>query len=60
MPLNMFNDFRKTAWKPLIYLFDKQLETLETYSPVKLQLNLSYNVLTEFDIEFTQNLDLLK
>ena len=56
----MFNDFRKTAWKPLIYLFDKKLETLETYSPVKLQLNLSYNVLTELDIEFIQNLDLLK
>ena len=56
----MFNDFRKTIWNPLTYLFDKQSETLETYSPVKLQLNLSYNVLTEFDIEFTQNLDLLK
>ena len=56
----MFNDFRKTVWNPLIYLFDKQLETLETYSPVKLQLNLSYNVLTELAIEFIQNLDLLK
>ena len=56
----MFNDFRKTAWKPLIYLFDKQLETLETYPPIKLQLNLSYNVLTELAIKLIQNLDLLK
>ena len=40
---NILNEFRKHAWKPLIYLFLKKLETLESYSPVKLQLNLKCN-----------------
>ena len=35
-PLYILNDFRKTAWKPLIYPLVPKLEALETYSPVKL------------------------
>ena len=52
---NILNDFRKTAQKPLIYLFF--LEALKSYSPVKLHLNLNcYLVLNKLANEFIQNL----